>query len=101
MNRNFLNILLTAAAEETEYVNITPTLLRFAAKFFIVFAVIAIVGILTPAMAKKVDAMRAKHAKRQMLDDPRCAEVKSIYDTALPDDDPAETTDPDGAGGEP
>lgn len=99
MNLNVLNILLTAAAEETEYVNITPTLLRFAAKFFIVFAVIAVVGILTPAMAKKVDAMRAKHAKRQILDDPRCAAVKSIYDTAPPDDDSADTNNTDDAGG--
>ena len=95
MHRLMLFLLLTAAETEEEYINITPTLLRFAVKFFIVFAVIAIVGILTPHMAKKVDAMRAKHAKQQYQGDPRCAAVKSPYDIAPPEsaDDTSEASD--------
>lgn len=82
-----LQYALLFAEEEAEYVNITPTLLRFAAKFFIVFAVIAIVGILTPWMAKKVDAMREKHAKQVKAlsgDDPRADAVHGIYDLTPP-----------------
>ena len=85
-----LQFALLLAEEEAEYVNVTPTLLRFAAKFFIVFAVIAVVGILTPWMAKKVDAMREKHADRVKQitgDDPRADAVRSIYDPAPPKED--------------
>lgn len=92
MHRLMLFLLLTAAETEEEYTNITPTLLRFIAKFFIVFGVIAVVGVLTPWMAKKVDAMRAKHAKQQYQGDPRCAAVKSPYDLT-----PPEQTDPEKA----
>lgn len=87
-----LQCLLLLWQEETEYVNVTPTLLRFVTKFFIVFAVIAIVGILTPWMAKKVDAMREKHAARTKDltgDDPRSKAVRSIYDLDPPKDEEA------------
>ena len=92
---NLQGMLLMLAEEEAEYVNITPTLLKFAAKFFIVFAVIAIVGILTPWMAKKVDAMRAKHADRlkQYEGDPREKAVRGIYDGTPPAGENAESSD--------
>ena len=72
---------------EEDYVNVTPTLLKFTAKFFVVFAVIALVGVLTPWMAKKVDAMREKSAARtkKYTEDPRAKEVRSIYDIAPPE----------------
>ena len=82
-----LQYALLLAEEEAEYVNVTPTLIRFLAKFFIVFAVIAVIGILTPWMAKKVDAMREKHADRIRKtagDDPRFQEVRGIYDLTPP-----------------
>lgn len=88
---------------EEEYVNVTPTLLKFTAKFFIVFAVIAIVGVLTPWMAKKVDAMREKSAARtkKYTEDPRAKEVRSIYDIAPPEkptEEPPQASEPSDTG---
>ncbi|HAG12843.1 MAG TPA: hypothetical protein DCG49_03145 [Ruminococcus sp.] len=74
--------LLTAEPEEM--VNITPVLLRFIGKFFIIFAVVAVVTILTPWMAKKVDAFREKHEKPAVPEDPRCKAVRGPYDMPEP-----------------
>ena len=38
-------------AEDGDMVNITPTLLRFGLKFLLIFAVVAVVAVLTPRMA--------------------------------------------------
>lgn len=82
---NLCCILLMA--EDEAYVNVTPTLLRFLLKFLAIFAVVAVVGVLTPWMAKKVDAFRSRHAKTQTPEDPRCAAVKGIYDADPPQEE--------------
>lgn len=69
---------LTAFADEM--VNVTPVLLRFLGKFFAVFGIVAVIGLLTPAMARKVDALRAKKQLTEQPDDPRLKEVRGIYD---------------------
>lgn len=75
---NMLGILLTAA--EDEMVNVTPVLLKFIGKFFVIFAVVAVITLLTPKMAAWVDAFRAKHEKPAPPEDPRCKAVRGPYD---------------------
>ena len=65
-------------------VNITPTLLRFGLKFFVIFAVVAVVAVLTPRMAKAIDSFRAKHEKPAAPEDPRCKAVRGPYDMPEP-----------------
>ena len=69
---------------EEERVNITPVLLRFTGKFFLLFAAVAAVAVLTPWLAKKVDAFREKHGGRPEPKDPRCEIVKGPYDLPEP-----------------
>ena len=89
-----LAMLLYAAEEEEEKVNITPVLLKFIGKFFLIFAVIAVVAILTPRMAKKVDEIRAKQSAGP--EDPRCKAVRGPYDLPpLPDDEKENDTEPE------
>lgn len=75
-----------AFAEEAaeNMVNVTPVLLRFVGKFFAVFAIVAVIGIVTPALAKKVDALRAKRGGAVREEDPRMKDVKGIYDAQEP-----------------
>ena len=75
---NMLSTVCIAFAEE-EMKNITPTLLRFLGKFAVIFAVIAVLAVLTPKMASKVDAFREKHQKSTEKD-PRYTQVRGIYD---------------------
>lgn len=63
-----------------ESVNITPVLLKFAGKFFLIFAVVAIIAVLTPRMAAYIDNWRAKHEKPAAPEDPRCKQVRGPYD---------------------
>ena len=70
---------LLLAAEE-ERVNITPVLLRFTGKFFLIFAAVAVIALLTPWLAKKIDAFRERHIKPAAPEDPRCKNVRGPYD---------------------
>ncbi|MCQ2417472.1 MAG: hypothetical protein MJ071_06640 [Oscillospiraceae bacterium] len=81
---NQLFILLAFAAENEEMVNITPVLLRFMGKFFLIFGVVALITVLTPWIAKKVDAFREKHSKPAIPEDPRCKAVRGPYDISEP-----------------
>ena len=76
---NSLLMLLEAEAEP-EMVNVTPVLLRFTGKFFLIFAAVAVIALLTPWLAKKVDAFREKHKKEEPPEDPRCKAVRGPYD---------------------
>ncbi len=83
---NIVPLFLTCLLEtEEEMVNITPTLIRFCVKFLLIFGVIALVTVLTPWLAKKVDAILAKLPKKETSpEDPRCKAVKGIYDAQQP-----------------
>ena len=77
--------MIAAAAETSEdMVNVTPVLLKFTGKFFVIFAVVAVIAILTPFMAKRVDAFREKHSKPAAPEDPRCKAVRGPYDMPEP-----------------
>ena len=84
MNR--LMPLLMLAAETEEKINITPVLLRFIGKFFLIFAAVAVIAVLTPRLAKKIDDFRAAHAKPEAPEDPRCKAVRGPYDMPEPKD---------------
>lgn len=84
--------LLCFAEETEEMVNITPVLIRFIGKFFLIFAVVAVIGILTPWLAKKVDAFRESHSKPAAPEDPRCKAVRGPYDLPEPKQKDAEST---------
>lgn len=83
--------LLCFAEETEEMVNITPVLIRFIGKFFLIFAVVAVIGILTPWLAKKVDAFRESHSKPAAPEDPRCKAVRGPYDLPEPKEKPEES----------
>lgn len=86
--------LLCLAAETDEKVNITPLLLRFMGKFFLIFAVVAVIAVLTPWLAKKVDAFREAHSKPAVPEDPRCKAVRGPYDMPEPkQENTVETTE--------
>jgi hypothetical protein len=76
--------ILLLAEQAEEQVNITPMLLKFTGKFFAIFAIVAVVTVLTPWMAKKVDAFREKHQKEAAPEDPRCKAVRGPYDMPEP-----------------
>lgn len=83
--------MIAAAAETSEdMVNVTPILMKFIGKFFVIFAVVAIIAILTPRMAKRVDAFREKHSKPAAPEDPRCKAVRGPYDMPEPREDEEE-----------
>lgn len=83
--------MIEAAAETSEdMVNVTPVLMKFIGKFFVIFAVVAIIAILTPRMAKRVDAFREKHSKPAAPEDPRCKAVRGPYDMPEPREDEEE-----------
>ena len=80
---------LVMLAEETEErVNITPVLLRFLGKFFLIFAAVAVIAILTPRLAKWVDDLRARGMKDAPPEDPRCKQVRGPYDMPEPKEQP-------------
>lgn len=72
--------LLLLFAEAEEQVNITPVLLRFLGKFFLIFAAVAVIAVLTPWMAKQIDRLRERAAKPELPEDPRCKAVRGPYD---------------------
>ena len=87
--------LLCFAEDTEERVNITPVLLRFTGKFFLIFAAVAVIALLTPWLAKKVDAFRAAHEKPAAPEDPRCKAVHGPYDMPEPieKDESGDTTE--------
>lgn len=85
-------ICLTADAEEK--VNITPVLLKFTGKFFLIFAAVAVIALLTPWLAKKIDAFREAHEKPAVPEDPRCKAVRGPYDMPEPKEEKAEKDPP-------
>ena len=88
--------LLLLAAETEEKVNITPVLLKFIGKFFLIFAAVAVIAVLTPWLAKKVDAFREAHAKPAVPADPRCKAVRGPYDMPDPkESEPEQEPDSD------
>lgn len=93
--------LLLLAEQAEEQVNITPVMLRFIGKFFAIFAIIAVVTVLTPWMAKKVDAFRARHQKESVPEDPRCKAVRGPYDMPEPAPKPKRRRPPHPAGERP
>ena len=95
-----MNGLLLAAEEER--VNITPVLLRFLGKFFLIFAAVAVIAIVTPRLAKWVDDLRARGMKDAPPEDPRCKQVRGPYDMPEPPEKPDDAKDaPDGMQEEP
>lgn len=81
-------------AEQTEeQINITPILLRFTGKFFVIFAAVAVIAVLTPWLAKKVDALRARYSRPAPPEDPRCKAVKGPYDMPEPTDKPEQESE--------
>ena len=85
---------LVMLAEETEErVNITPVLLRFLGKFFLIFAAVAVIAILTPRLAKWVDDLRARGMKDVPPEDPRCKQVRGPYDMPEPPEKPDDAPD--------
>lgn len=56
-------------------------LLKYGMMFAVIFAVIFLLAVLTPWMAKQVDKIIARiKSKPQPEEDPRCAQVRGIYD---------------------
>ena len=93
---------LVMLAEETEErVNITPVLLRFLGKFFLIFAAVAVIAILTPRLAKWVDDLRARGMKDAPPEDPRCKQVRGPYDMPEPKEQPDVPDEQDDVQGEP
>ncbi len=80
--------LVMLAEEAEERVNITPVLLRFLGKFFLIFAAVAVIAILTPRLAKWVDDLRARGMKDAPPEDPRCKQVRGPYDMPEPKEQP-------------
>jgi len=76
--------MMLAAEEQEERTNITPVLLKFGGKFLAIFAIVAVVTILTPRMAKWVDNLRERHRKPELPEDPRCKAVRGPYDMPEP-----------------
>lgn len=73
-----LSLMLMEASEEMT--NITPALLRFLGRFALVFVLIGVLAVLTPKIAAKIDEMRAHARASRAAEDPRCADVRGIYD---------------------
>lgn len=90
---NALGFLLLTAEEEM--VNVTPVLMKFIGKFFVIFAVVAVITLLTPKMAGWVDDFRAKHEKPAPPEDPRCKAVRGPYDMPEPPEEKESGNDPE------
>ncbi len=69
-------------------------LLKYGMLFALIFAIIFLLAVLTPWMAKQVDKIIAKLKKDtpEVQEDPRCAQVKGLYDMPA---EPSAATDAD------
>lgn len=75
-----MNALLFLLDAQTEgMTDVTPDVLTFLGKFIVIFGLIALIAVLTPKIAAKVDAIRAK-TREAHPDDPNCQKVRGIYD---------------------
>lgn len=92
--------LMLLAEDAEERVNITPVLMRFLGKFFLIFAAVAVIAILTPRLAEWVDRLRERGRKDAPPEDPRCRQVRGPYDMPEPPEEeramPDEICDDDG-----
>ncbi len=88
-----MNGIWLLAEQAEEQVNITPVLMKFIGKFFLIFAAVAVIAILTPYLAKKVDAVRERYAKPAAPEDPRCKAVRGPYDMPEPKQEKAPEPD--------
>lgn len=75
-----MSLLLMLAESNDDMVNVTPVLMKFIGKFFVIFAVVAVIAVLTPRIAKGIDRLRAKYEKPAPPEDPRCKQVRGPYD---------------------
>lgn len=77
---------------QNENVDFLTVVLKYGLLVMLIMAIIFVLAVLTPWMAKQVDQLlaRVKNKKNsaQGAADPRCAQIKSIYDVqaALPED---------------
>lgn len=76
--------MIFALMLEGDMVNVTPVVGRFIGKFFVIFAVVAVIAILTPRIARRIDEFRAAHEKPQEPEDPRMKMVRGPYDMPEP-----------------
>ncbi len=86
---------------ENENADFLTVILKYGVILLLIMAIVFVLAVLTPWMAKQVDKViaRVKKTKNpaQAEVDPRCAQVKSIYD--MPEATPAEVQMPDDAEG--
>ncbi|MBP0967373.1 MAG: hypothetical protein J5722_07050 [Oscillospiraceae bacterium] len=85
-----MSLLLMFAENNEDMVNVTPVLVKFIGKFFVIFAVVAVIAVLTPRLAKGIDGFRAKHEKPAPPEDPRCRQVRGPYDMPEPKEEAAD-----------
>ena len=90
-----MNLPVLLAETNEDMVNVTPVLMQFIGKFFVIFAVVALIAVLTPRLAKGIDGFRARHEKPAPPEDPRCKQVRGPYDMPEPpESDPDEGNSP-------
>ncbi len=84
---------------ENENADFLTVILKYGVILMLIMAIIFVLAVLTPWMAKQVDKVIARVKKKenpaQAEVDPRCAQVKSIYD--MPEASQAEVKTPAGA----
>ena len=79
-----MKLLMILTENNEDMVNVTPVLVKFIGKFFVIFAVVAVIAVLTPRIAKGIDAFREKHEKPAPPEDPRCKALRGPYDMPEP-----------------
>lgn len=79
---------------QNENADFLTVILKFGLIVMLIMAIVFVLAVLTPWMAKQVDKMIARMKKKenpaQEEVDPRCAQVKGIYDVSSesPEDTP-------------
>ena len=90
-----MSLLILLAESNDDMVNVTPVLMKFIGKFFVIFAVVAVIAVLTPRIAKGIDRLRAKYEKPAPPEDPRCKQVRGPYDMPEQKENDASPAEPD------
>ncbi|MBP0971700.1 MAG: hypothetical protein J5753_06640 [Oscillospiraceae bacterium] len=85
-----MSLMMLLSENNADMVNVTPVLMKFIGKFFVIFTVVAVIAVLTPWLAKRIDGFREKHEKPAPPEDPRCKQVRGPYDMPEPKEDSAE-----------
>lgn len=69
---------------QNENVDFLTVILKYGLIVMLIMVIIFVLAVLTPWMAKQVDKLLARVKKNensaQGVSDPRCAQIKSIYD---------------------